>query len=222
MNNQTNQDFSFQDSGYNPFDPFGIGSDSATAPVATTSQSTGDNSTTGSAQSSQSSQDGASQATQSSQTSSPLPSDQSTSDDGLTVKNLNPEEDKEDKTPANFQIGSNLRDIKIPLKPHSLNFDERKFLHLLAGSISLGIDEKKKILNSIPTLRQAQVDQLIEIFEDEKKKFAELPQKHVSELIKLDQKHNLEWTSIEDEYLLEQKKREEDAKVDEIRKKLGL
>ena len=49
--------------------------------------------------------------------------------------------------PANFKLGSKLgTTLRIKVPPHSLNFDEQHFLHLLAGSISLTNDEKSRIV----------------------------------------------------------------------------
>ncbi len=209
-NNSTS--FGFNDSNIDPFDPFGLG---------------------GSQQSSTQSDSSNSQSEESDQTSSKPPTKQSDKptpkkDDGVRVKTVKADdssdetENEEDKTPANFQIGKKSQEIRIKLKPHNLNFNEDYFLKLLAGSISLNRDEKKRILDSIPTLRQSQINQLIEIFEDEKRKFADLPDKHQKELEKLDKKHHLEWMSIEDEYLMGEKQQEDQAKADEIRKNLGL
>ena len=57
----------------------------------------------------------------------------------------------------------------IVIPPHSISFDENKFLNLLAGSISLTKDEKKKIIDSIPKLRQDQVDELMRILKKKEK-----------------------------------------------------
>lgn len=225
MNNQNNQHTGFQDSSYDPFDPFGLGNSSG---FSSTSSTGGTTQSDPAATQTQSNPVVTPEPAQNTDT-KPEPAQQTQSsgdNDGITVKTVQAddqaEEEKEDKTPANFQIGSKITEIKIPLKKHNLNFDENYFIKLLAGSISLGRDEKKRILDTIPTLRQAQIDQLIEIFEDEKRKFAELPEKHIKELKKLDEKHTLEWMSIEDEYLQDVKKQEEEAQADEIRKKLGL
>jgi len=129
----------------------------------------------------------------------------------------------EDTTPANYQIGSKLPkviDIKIP--PHSLNFDEQYFLHLLAGSISLTKDEKKRIIESIPKLKQSQVDELIRIFQEERTKFAELSAKHVDQLKKLEDQHLRDWQDIELGQKAQEKKSNDQAQAEEIRKKLGL
>jgi hypothetical protein len=134
-----------------------------------------------------------------------------------------PPPQKEDTTPANYQIGQHLPkviDIKIP--EHTLKFDEQYFLHLLAGSISLTRDEKKRIVESVPKLKQSQVDELIRIFEEERRKFAELSAKHVDQLKKLEKQHWAEWQDLETVQKAESKKSEDEAKAEEIRKKLGL
>lgn len=129
----------------------------------------------------------------------------------------------EDTTPANYQIGRHLPDIiAIEIPAHELNFDEQLFLHLLAGSISLTKDEKKRIVESIPKLRQEQVDELIRIFEEERRKFAELSAKHVDQLKKLEKQHWEDWQDIEMTQKASEKKGKDDAQADEIRKKLGL
>ncbi len=130
---------------------------------------------------------------------------------------------EEDTTPANFQLGSMLPkiiDIKIPA--HTLQFDEQYFLHMLGGSISLTKEEKKRIIDSIPRLRQSQVDELIRIFEEERKKFAELSAKHVEQLKKLEKQHHLEWEGIELDQKAEEKKNADQAKAEAIRKSLGI
>jgi hypothetical protein len=133
------------------------------------------------------------------------------------------DEKKEDTTPANFQLGSKLPaviNVKVPA--HTLQFDEQKFLHLLAGSISLTKEEKARIIDSIPKLRQAQIDELQRIFEEERRKFAELPAKHVEQLKKLELQHYNDWVSLELDQKASAKKNEDQAKADEIRKQLGI
>ena len=95
---------------------------------------------------------------------------------------------QEDKTPANFQLGALFKDgIKIKLAPHpNTQFDDDKFLMLLASSISLSKTEKKKILDAVPKLKQWQIDELINIFEEEQEqaKKAEEEQKKAEEIRK--------------------------------------
>jgi hypothetical protein len=130
---------------------------------------------------------------------------------------------EEDKTPANFQLGAMLpATLNIAVPSHDLQFDQQKFLRLLAGSISLSKIEKKRIVESIPKLKIEQINELINIFEEEKQKFAQLSAKHVPQLEKLAKQHYQEWMDLETESKSEQKKAQDNAQADEIRKSLGL
>lgn len=111
--------------------------------------------------------------------------------------------------------------VKLPAHP-ATNFNEVAFVQLLAGSISLTIDEKKKIIEAVPKLSQYQIDELIKIFEEEKRKFAELAEKHAEQINKLKAQHASEWQMFEMEIQQSQQKGEDQSKADEIRKKLGL
>jgi hypothetical protein len=125
----------------------------------------------------------------------------------------------------NYRFGEHIKDFKTTVqlpKEHSLKFEEAHFLKLLAGSISLTRDEKKKIIDSIPKLRQDQIDELIDILEEEKEKFIELSPKHSTQLKKLEQKHWAEWKYLETLHEQDQKKGEDQNKAEEIRKQLGL
>ena len=130
-----------------------------------------------------------------------------------------PGAEPEDTTPANFQLGTKLsKELTVKIPKHNLNFDEPYFLRLLAGSISLSKDEKKKIIDSVPKLKQSQVDELIRIFEEEKQKFAALSQKHVPQLEKLAEQHYQEWVDLESEVVQSSKKEEDSSKAEEDRK----
>lgn len=134
-----------------------------------------------------------------------------------------PPQEPEDTTPANFQLGTMLpAKLGIEVPAHSLQFDEEKFLRLLAGSISLSRDEKKRIIETIPKLKQAQVDELIRIFEEEAHKFSQLSKKHIPQLEKLAKQHFQDWMDLEVIYKADHKKADDQAKADEIRKSLGL
>ena len=129
----------------------------------------------------------------------------------------------EDTSPANFLLGTKLPPVlKVKVPPHSLNFDGDYFVRLLAGSISLSKDEKKKIVESVPKLKQSQIDELIRIFEEEKQKFAALSKKHVPQLEKLAVQHYDEWMELESETELSAKKQQDDGQADAIRKQLGI
>jgi len=134
-----------------------------------------------------------------------------------------PPQEPEDTTPANFQLGTKfLQPLKIKLPKHDMSFDEDYFVKLLAGSISLSREEKKRIIESVPKLKQSQIDELINIFEEEKEKFAALSKKHVPQLEKLAQQHYNEWIDLETEYEQSQKENEDQDKAEAIRKQLGL
>lgn len=124
----------------------------------------------------------------------------------------------------NYKFGAKMASfttsIKVPA--HELSFDEDKFLNLLAGSISLTKDEKRKIIDSIPKLRQAQVDELIRIFEEERSKFIELSSKHGAQLQKLEVEHAADWKDLEIECKSEAQGKEDASKAEDIRKQLGL
>ena len=125
--------------------------------------------------------------------------------------------------PANFQLGALLPAVlKVRVPVHTLKFDEQYFLHLLAGSISLTKDEKARIIESIPKLKQSQVDELVRIFEEERRKFAELGQEHVPQLEKLAKQHFDDWVDIEMRQEQTSKSDEDAKKAEEIRKQLGL
>lgn len=112
--------------------------------------------------------------------------------------------------------------IRVKVPPHQLKFDEQYFLHLLAGSISLTRDEKTRIVESIPKLKQSQIDELIRIFEEERRKFAELGEEHVPQLEKLAKQHYEDWVDIETKQEQSSKAQEDAQKAEEIRKQLGL
>lgn len=114
-----------------------------------------------------------------------------------------------------------VTNIVVPVHPNT-TFDEKYFIQLLAGSISLTIDEKKKIIEAIPKLSQHQIDELIKIFEEEKRKFAELAEKHADQINKLKAQHASEWEMFELDQKKNQQSQEDKQKADEIRKKLGL
>ena len=101
-----------------------------------------------------------------------------------------------------------ISSVKIPPHPNT-KFDEAKFLELLAGSISLTINEKKKIIEAVPQLSQFQIDELIKIFEEEKVKFTELEKKHAEQIAELEKKHAGSWQDLEAKAKEEAKKAEE-------------
>lgn len=113
-----------------------------------------------------------------------------------------------------------IKFVKCP--PHDLKFDENYFLKMLAGSISLTKEEKRKIIESVSKLSQFQVDELIKILDEERKKFRELDEKHLDQLMHLEQKHLKDWEDLEMLWKSKGQKEEESNQADEIRKQLGL
>ncbi len=121
----------------------------------------------------------------------------------------------------NQQASQSLTQIKIAAHPNT-KFDEKKFLELLAGSISLTINEKKKIIEAIPKLSQFQIDELMKIFDEEKGKFAELEKKHSDQIQELEKQHAGSWQDMESQKEEETKKEEEVKQAEDIKKQLGL
>lgn len=110
----------------------------------------------------------------------------------------------------------------VRIAPHSTTFDEKYFLFLFSGSLSLSLEEKRDILGKIPNLSQFQIDQLILILEEEKQKFDELEQKHPEQVQKLRLTARKEWEIIEMDTQKQSASAESDAQAEEIRKQLGL
>jgi hypothetical protein len=119
------------------------------------------------------------------------------------------------------QIQDFVASVKIPPHPNT-KFDEKIFVELLAGSISLTMTEKKRIIEAIPQLSQFQIDELMKIFDEEKVKFTELEKKHAEQVKDLEEKHK---ESLVDEKAKDEedtKKKEEEAEAENIKKSLGL
>jgi hypothetical protein len=121
----------------------------------------------------------------------------------------------------NQQDSQALMQMQIPAHPNT-KFDEKKFLELLAGSISLTITEKKRIVEAIPQLSQFQIDELMKIFEEERGKFAELEKKHADQIAELEKQHAGSMQDVEAKKEEEVKKEEEAQKAEDIKKQLGL
>lgn len=111
---------------------------------------------------------------------------------------------------------------RITLPEHETTVDEEYFLSLLVWSISLSIEEKRKIVDNFWALNQFQVDELIKIFEEEKSKFAALDVKHKEQLDKLQKQHLQAWESYEMENQQSAEAEEEDDEAEDIRKSLWL
>ncbi|MDR1988414.1 MAG: hypothetical protein LBQ24_06970 [Candidatus Peribacteria bacterium] len=84
------------------------------------------------------------------------------------------------------------------LKLHTKNVSvkEEDFLDLLKHSLSLSTEEKKRVVDAVPTLSQFQFDELTKVFTDERVKFRELAGKHPEDIKKLITKQKKEWLEL--------------------------
>lgn len=134
-----------------------------------------------------------------------------------------------------FMINSsNLNEKEVDLilldlvKLHTsiVKIDEIEFFDLLKNSLSLNVSEKKRILDSIPTLSQFQFDELRKVFIEEREKFTELAKEHPEDIKKLLKKQQEEWIILGNVYKNEQAKKEaeskDEQKIDDIKKSLWL
>ena len=85
---------------------------------------------------------------------------------------------------------------KIQLHDESVNVETEQFLDLLKHSLSLNTVEKKRVIDTVPTLSQFQFDELTKVFADEREKFKELASKHPDDIKKLVVKQQKEWLEL--------------------------
>lgn len=116
-------------------------------------------------------------------------------------------------------VGDFATSIAVPAHPNT-TFDEMYFLKMLSGSISLTKNEKKKIVESIPKLSQFQIDELIKIFEEERRKFAELDEKHQVKIRELQAKQAEDWKDLEMSEQQEGRKEEDAAAAEALKAQL--
>ncbi len=132
-------------------------------------------------------------------------------------KNPTPPADdkKDDKKPVIPGTGTlPKRDKHVFIIPNHPNtrFDEENFLVLLEGSISLTMEEKKRVIEAIPRLAIEQINELIKIFEEEKQKFAELEGEFKDDVEKLKNERTKEMEMTEK---IDTMKKEENAEADD-------
>lgn len=86
--------------------------------------------------------------------------------------------------------------LKI-IKNHKENvfFDEKYFLDLLKNSLSLELDQKMEILEKISQLTQNQINQLIEVFIEEREKFEKISDND-NEKERLKKERDIIWNKI--------------------------
>ena len=137
----------------------------------------------------------------------------------MTDENTIPAGNKDDgQIPVVKGAGSTF---VIPPHPNT-SFDETQFLSLLEGSISLTLEEKKRVIDAIPRLSIEQINELINIFKEEKLKFAELEKEFGDDVKKLKQQREKE---LEIEKIREEESGEADedaAAAEALKKQMGL
>lgn len=109
----------------------------------------------------------------------------------------------------------------IPEHPNT-QFDEENFLVLLEGSISLTMEEKKRVIEAIPRLSMEQINELISIFQEEKQKFAELENEFADDVAKLKAEREKEITVTEMKEEEAGEDEEAKAEAEALKKQLGL
>lgn len=108
----------------------------------------------------------------------------------------------------------------------SVIVDEAEFLDLLKNSLSLNVSEKKRVIDAVPTLSQFQFDELKKVFVEERVKFRELAWEHPDDIKKLLKKQKEErvtlWHIYHNEKAQKEVAWEDEQKIDDIKKSLGL
>ena len=118
--------------------------------------------------------------------------------------------------------------VLVLIKKHldEVSVNEEEFLDLLKHSLSLNTQEKKRVIDAVPTLSQFQFDELSKVFTEERVKFKDLAKEHPDDIKKLLTKQQAEWLQLGDLYTMEElnKSKEDEAKKkeEEIKKSLGL
>jgi len=114
----------------------------------------------------------------------------------------------------------------LGLRDPNVTVDIPQFLDLIKHSLSLSASEKKRVIDAAPTLSQHQFDELTKVFLDEREKFRELIVEHPEDVKKLVEKQQQDWIVLGDMYRIEFEKmmweQQDDQKIDDIKKSLGL
>lgn len=109
----------------------------------------------------------------------------------------------------------------IPAHPKT-TFDEENFLILLEGSISLTMEEKKRVIEAIPRLSIEQINELISIFSEEKTKFSELENEFADDIQKLKAERETEIQRTEDKKEEISAGAEDEDEAAKIKREMGL
>ncbi len=124
---------------------------------------------------------------------------------------------------AHYQERNEPIYARVAFHPEAV-FDEVYFVHLLESSLSLPFEDKKNVIDAIPRLSQMQVDQLVEVFLDERTKYQEIIDTESESIAKLYEIAQKTWADLLEYYMIESQKTEKEqvdaSKLDEIRKSL--
>lgn len=120
------------------------------------------------------------------------------------------------------EIVLNLLKLHLPI----IKVDVNEFLDLLKNSLSLNVAEKKRVVDAVPTLSQFQFDELKKVFVEEREKFRELAKEHPEDIKKLLKKQQEErlilWWMYKNEEAKKEVSGQDEQKIDDIKKSLGL
>lgn len=103
---------------------------------------------------------------------------------------------------------------------NNLKYDAKRLLELVAGSYSLTYAEKIYFLDiAVAQITQAQIDQLLQVFESEQVRFAELHKEHNAKMAEVQKKYEATQAALHDPAMIAKKneaKQADEAKVQDI------
>jgi len=111
-----------------------------------------------------------------------------------------------------------LQVFNTPVPPSELKFDENQFKLFLTNSISLTFEEKIQIIQNIPALKQAQLDEIMKILEVEYKQYQSLVADHTSTMKAIEEERLHAEEELEAEMREHLKTEDDQRKLDALRK----
>lgn len=91
--------------------------------------------------------------------------------------------------------------LLLQLPEHKLRIDEARFLRLLASSLSLTRQEKRRLIEHVPLLDQEQADQILSLFEEEVQRYRSVPPEEAKHLNFLEAVSRRDWKILEDDLI---------------------
>ena len=117
--------------------------------------------------------------------------------------------------------GTRGKFLVIPPHPDT-TFNDEEFLTLLEGSLSLSIEEKVRVADAVPRLKQQQIDDLFRIFNEEKERFAELSKEAGDKVEELKARRERELDMAKSEEAEEGEADDDAAEAERLKRDLGL